>query len=278
MAKNPSTISKRILNKISWEYRNIVRNRFNTIYHCCIQKSGSQWFKQVFKDSLIWKNTKLHIYSPYDNFITEDANILKNLEKLPKGLIISPLYIRYDRFDAMEKPKNSKSFFIARDPRDLIISNYFSLKHSHSPYVQYILEMRKKLNDMSQFDGILEIINSFTIGTKETLNGWFTQNSPNIKLIKFEDIFGNKQKQIFTELINHCGIKIPEEHINSLLDKYSFKKISGRKLGKEDINHHYRKGTPGDWKNYFTEEHKDLFKELSGDLLITCGYEKNNNW
>lgn len=278
MDTNPLTITKKISNRLLWNYRYLLRNRGKTIYHCCIQKSGSQWFKKIFNDQIFWQQNKLLLYTPVDNFITEDQIILQKLNKLPKDLIISPLYLRYTDFNKLQKPEIYKAIYIARDPRDLIISNYFSLKYSHDPYHPYILKMREKLNSMSQDDGITEIINSLTAGTKKTLEGWFTQNSDNIKLILFEDIFGERQFEVFYEVLKHCDINLSINKIKTLLEKYSFKNISGRKQGSEDVKHHYRKGTPGDWKIYFTEQQKDQFKKLSGDLLITCGYEKDNNW
>jgi len=268
----------KISNKLLWNYKYLFRSRGNTIYHCCIQKSGSRWFKKIFSDKIIWQQNKLLLYDPSNNFITDDQQILQKLSKLPKDILISPLYIRYFEFDKLLKPDSYKAFYIARDPRDLIISNYFSLKYSHDPYHPYILKMRKKLNSLSEDDGITKIINSFTKGTKITLEGWFKQKSENVKLIKFEDFFGPKQLTIFSELLEHCDINLTNNEIDMLLDKYSFQKISGRKQGTEDIKHHYRKGTPGDWRNHFTNEHKNIFKDLSGSLLVTCGYEKDNNW
>ena len=278
MGRSSLSITSRISNKLLWNIRYLFRSRNNTIYHCCIQKSGSQWFKKVFSDKIIWQKNSLLLYDPSNNFITDDQSILQKLKKLPDNLIISPLYIRYPEFKKLHKPNTHKAFYIARDPRDLIISNYFSLKFSHDPYHPYILKMREKLNSMSQDDGIMDIINSFTAGTTKTLGGWFTQKSGNIKLLRFEDMFGEKQYDVFSDLLNHCNINISSTDIKILLEKYSFKNISGRKQGSEDIKHHYRKGTPGDWKNHFTNQHKDLFKKLSDNLLVVCGYEKNNNW
>lgn len=278
MSKNNFPLQVRISNKIKWYYRYLTRTRDTTIYHCCIQKSGSQWFKRVFNDEIIWRNTHLAVYSPKGNFITQNEKLLKRLKYLPKKLIVGPLYIRYNDFYRMKKPKNYKAFFVARDPRDLIISNYFSLKYSHSPYDPYIIKMREKLNNMPQNDGISEIINSLTKGIKKTLVGWFFHDFENIQLIKFEDLFSDNQLAIFSDILKFSGIKLPQKEIESLLEKYSFQNISGRQLGDENVKDHFRKGTPGDWKNYFTDKHKKLFKKLAGDMLITCGYEKNNNW
>ena len=40
----------------------------------------------------------------------------------------------------------------------------------------------------------------------------------------------------------------------------------------------FRSGKTGEWKKHFTDEHKAIFKEIAGDLLVRLGYEKNNNW
>jgi hypothetical protein len=40
----------------------------------------------------------------------------------------------------------------------------------------------------------------------------------------------------------------------------------------------FRSGKTGGWREHFTDEHKQLFKDVAGDLLIKLGYEKNNNW
>ena len=40
----------------------------------------------------------------------------------------------------------------------------------------------------------------------------------------------------------------------------------------------FRSGKTGEWKKYFTDEHKKIFKDIAGDLLIKLGYEKDNDW
>lgn len=40
----------------------------------------------------------------------------------------------------------------------------------------------------------------------------------------------------------------------------------------------FRKGSIGDWKEEFNEEHKNAFKEIAGELLIKLGYETDYNW
>jgi hypothetical protein len=278
MPKTGSSLYRKIFHKLSWNFRFFFRSRNKTIYHCCIQKTASQWFRQVLNDPLIWRSNKLLHYSPSENFITEDDEILKKLNNLPTGVIASPLYIRFPDFFAMKKPGAYKAFFVSRDPRDLIVSNYFSLKYSHKLYHPYIIEMRKKLNSMSLNDGVADIISSSTAGIKKTIEGWTNQDSDNIRLVKYEDIFGVHQQKVFADLMKHCDINLSDSVIKLILKKYSFKNMTGRAQGSEDVKSHYRKGIAGDWKNYFTDGHKELFKSLCGDLLIKSGYEKDHSW
>lgn len=40
----------------------------------------------------------------------------------------------------------------------------------------------------------------------------------------------------------------------------------------------FRKGAIGNWPDHFSHEHKCAFKEISGHLIISLGYESDNNW
>lgn len=40
----------------------------------------------------------------------------------------------------------------------------------------------------------------------------------------------------------------------------------------------FREGRIGQWKEYFTERHKKLYKKRYGDTLIHLGYERNKDW
>ena len=50
----------------------------------------------------------------------------------------------------------------------------------------------------------------------------------------------------------------------------------------EDIeprkSHTFRSGKTGGWREYFKDEHKQLFKDVAGNLLVELGYEDSNDW
>ncbi|NNF57304.1 MAG: sulfotransferase [Rhodothermaceae bacterium] len=73
--------------------------------------------------------------------------------------------------------------------------------------------------------------------------------------------------------------RIPRSELGRILRQRSFARLTGgRKRGTENVKSHYRKGTPGDWRNHLSEAHIRAFKERYGDLLVTLGYETSPDW
>lgn len=62
------------------------------------------------------------------------------------------------------------------------------------------------------------------------------------------------------------------------MEDFSFAKQAGRKPSKEDKSSFLRKGTTGDWRNYFTPEAAEVFDHYCGDALIAAGYEPDRSW
>lgn len=248
----------------------------DNIYHCSIQKGASSWFATLFNDPIMLKLTNRPFYRPGKDFIGEYKDKLDLLSDLPKGHIISPIYIRYDDFLKIPKTKKYKAFYVMRDPRDFVISQYFSIKYTHGSSEE-VLKQRELLESMSEEDGIMNRI-PFLIDSYRAMQSWTKSTDENVLVCKFEDLFGANQSTHLKKLFDHLDIKPNEKQFNYIIEKYSFKNIAGRKKGDGDKHSHYRKGVAGDWKNYFTDMHKTKFKELAGDILVDLGYEKDLNW
>lgn len=72
---------------------------------------------------------------------------------------------------------------------------------------------------------------------------------------------------------------IPEWLLKEILTKKSFRRLSGgRRRGQENVQSHYRKGIPGDWRNHLEAVHIRAFKSDHNDLLVKLGYETDDNW
>lgn len=217
--------------------------------------------------------------------------------------------------------KTIKGFHIIRDPRDVIVSAYFSHLNSHpTDGWPELVEYRKRLRSLSKDEGISFMIDNIDdlhyegehVSVPGFMGNW-DYEQPNVLELKYEDMV-KEPDRYFLKIFGFLGIlsdvrystinylkhlskkglfymlfpfgiapslelKVDRWRLLQLVHERDFKRLSkGRKQGQENMAHHYRKGTPGDWKNHFRQQHKRAFKKKYGDLLIRLGYEKNNNW
>jgi tetratricopeptide (TPR) repeat protein len=173
---------------------------------------------------------------------------------------------------------NYAGFHVIRDPRDIIVSAYFSHKKTHASG-EWLIEHRKKLKSVDLDQG-LRLEMDFRSDELKALRNWNYKN-PKVYETRFEIITVNALNE-FRKIFKFLGI-FPEFLSNHLLENiiqaHSFDRLSkGRKPGEEDSGSHYRKGIHGDWVNYISGKNKDYFKGKYGQLLIDLGYEDDFDW
>ena len=208
-----------------------------------------------------------------------------------------------------------KAFHLIRDPRDIVVSSYFSHLLSHKTDVWKDLENHRIfLNTLSQEDGLIHEIEECRKQQFTEMAEWDYKQA-NVLELKFED-FILASEDHWNQITDFVGIPIYPGRPNlrsrlvgwsnqrvkklerriqmpdwasrrnslykgqliQIIQERSFHNRSGRTPGEEDVNHHYRKGVAGDWVNYFTDPVKRSFKSHWGELLVDLGYEKDMNW
>ena len=189
----------------------------------------------------------------------------------------------------------AKVIHIIRDGRDVAVSllyhlwnhatdegGNFELSPEESAKRQAYRENPSKV--MATGDGLLpkEML-------REEATGWKDQVSKSMKddrkllgadytEVRYEDLQKRPAREI-RRLLEFFGAEASDETVKRCVSAASFERLTqGRKRGEEDPTSFFRKGVMGDWRNVFTEEDKQIFKEAAGDLLIELGYEKNNDW
>ena len=107
---------------------------------------------------------------------------------------------------------------------------------------------------------------------------YFDMPEKSLKLIKYEDLLADGPKAL-SDLIEQLTGTTPEpDRIQETINRYSFKRQTGRAAGDENRNSYLRKGQAGDWRNHFSLEAAEIFQKHYGEVLIQAGYEKDNNW
>jgi len=195
---------------------------------------------------------------------------------------------------------------VIRDPRDIVVSGYFSHLKTHDENFSTIKDLRSKLTTSTMEEGLFHEMDFLEFFFNSMYN-WDYSN-PKIKEEKFEVItkadydympifdflnlkdnnksVSNRAKLLLNKLhirglmpVRSESVSLDEKQIHDLWEHCSFKNITkGRKKGVEDTNSHFRKGTSGDWKNHFTDEHKEYFKKKFDDITVRLGYTTDNNW
>jgi hypothetical protein len=249
------------------------------VFHCCVHKTGSQWIRRMLADPLVYKYSGLRTYH-YQSQLPGGVDSRSISDRsfsvpFPTQTIVTPLYINYANFAAIDRPDRSAGFFVMRDPRDIVISWYFSSRYSHR-IMGDLAGIRSQLDSLPESEGFsysIRHLNDF--GLFSAIRSWMVaqQQDPSIKVFRFEDLVGDKPEEAFADMFSHCDIDIPASKVRQLLSHYSFRRSSGRDLGEEDQRAQYRKGVPGDWRNYFDDNLAAEFAAVTNDLAVELGYE-----
>lgn len=201
--------------------------------------------------------------------------ILADLKHVPLG-VIGWGYVDATKENASFLTAAGRvNYFIYRDPRDMLVSQVFFAtdmhgEHGMHDYYTSLPDFGARLNVAItgiEKDGLKMVSVSQRY---EGVFQWLEQK--NVMCIRFEDLINNRDTTLSAMLneVEKTGYKIPtprEKALSVLVDAINPKK-----------SHTFRSGKTGGWTQHFTEDHKKLFKEVSGDLLVRLGYEKNNDW
>ena len=252
------------------------------VYHCCTHKSASQWVRALLSDVSTLRHSGLdHFHYQTEWREGRDPRPVDERffsEAFPERTIASPLYLHYRCFKDLPKPDRYRAFFVLRDPRDVVVSFYFSMKHSH-PLNPGVECRRAELQKRSKTDGLCFLIEQMAdYGFFQAQRSWVGAEDPDVRVFRYEDLTGPNQFEEVRRLFRFCTIPMPDPALRRLLHRHAFeRKSGGREKGQEDIEAHQRKGVAGDWKNHFTERVAGKFAEETGDLVDSLGYEEEGD-
>jgi len=211
-----------------------------------------------------------------DNQPLSEKGILANIYQMRPGDIgYGYLNANQQYIQALNRP-GMASVFVYRDPRDMIISHVFYATvmfqdHGmHRYYTENLETMEERIN--AAIYGVNEE-GSKLISVKaryDAYQDWLSQ--PQVLSLRFEDLI-LKQDISFNKLLN-------------FLEEKGFQAGFERKKAIEELaaaiapkrSGTFRKGKPGNWREYFTQGNTENFKESTGNLLVQLGYERNNEW
>lgn len=236
-----------------------------------------------------------------------ESEILVDLERLLPGDIAYGHVHAFPEVVSFVCRDGFVPYFILRDPRDVVVSHVHYVSELEPRHIHH----RHYTQNLQSFDerlsaSILGIPNKLAPPTSELQTAqrrtdpsavglqkdtsksteipalpniyqrfepymdWLDQTQ--VLLLHFEDFITSREKTI-AAVYDHAV----QQGFCSNYDRETAIQILGNSIDPQK-SPTFRSGKVGGWHTAFTEEHKVLFKDIAGDLLIRLGYEQNNDW
>jgi len=267
--------------KAAAHWKKLNFNDVTPIYANAFHKSGSHLLLQILY-GLMDIAPYRHLEQAPIRMITAEGRkrttqeVMRDLSKLHPG-IIQWGYLSYNPefVNFFAQRSQIATLFIYRDPRDQLISSIFYAVDIHKKHAQHkyfssiTMDERIKTAIIGRNVPGLEFLPNIR-AQYENILGWVAD--PKVLSFKFEDLINSPSSQL-ERLLDHLqskGLQIQasrETAIQTLLMAIQ-----------PENSPTFRKGKTGGWREHFTDEHIKIFKEITGDLLITLGYETDNDW
>jgi len=250
---------------------------YTNIYHCCVYKTGSQWIRRIFSDPRVYRWCGL---KPINGAMLNNVSgkiVQLSERRKPEGFssnrFVAGLFMSYDNFMEMKQYGNYVAFFIKRDPRELVVSWYFSTRYTHVKRAG-VNSLRAQMKGMTDEEGIIFSIDYWSRNQLfDILLQWqkAEENNESIKVFSFEKLTGNDGFYYLGKIFSYCKIEIPQKKLLSVYEAHSAKNIASKKS--DDKYAFASKNNNLKWPKYFTKDVEKYFLKAAPTLVEDLGYK-----
>lgn len=190
-------------------------------------------------------------------------------------------------------PEGPPAVYVTRDGRDTMVSMYFymlrALPNPDAGFRELPGHIRPYFQDMHDLKDIRGNMPTFIerqmarpLGSKanwhDHVRTSLDSEREDVPFVKYEDMLADGPGTLAKAMRTLTGDEPDMDRCRQSIDKFAFKKQTGRASGSEDKQSFLRKGQAGDWRNHFSKESAEVFDQHAGDTLIALGYENDRGW
>ncbi|MBS0470865.1 MAG: sulfotransferase domain-containing protein [Proteobacteria bacterium] len=231
--------------------------------HCTTARAASQWVRLMLSDPWLYR---YHGHLPYAG---------RDMPKrLPRGAMVTSQYWNtadLRRFRESNGP--ARAIFVVRDPRDLVVSWYFSSRYGHDAGFSQIEWRRARMAGMTEDEGLAHMIERFL---PIAVNMWSwakeAQDDPSVRIVRYEDLTGTGKRDAWRGVFGHFGFAVPDGEIARLLEYYSLDNLKAAPVNASGVSR-YRTARAGGWQAAMSPANRDRFLHLHGKLVEAFGYD-----
>ena len=160
-----------------------------------------------------------------------------------------------------------RKVLLVRDPRDILVSYYYSMKFSHPVPTEgerrdYFMSIRAKAQSLSIDDFVLS---SATTETAERYRGYIPVLDRDWRVYRYEDVVFRKRAWL-TDLADYLALGLGEDEIFRIADKHDIFPEQ------EDVNKHVRQVKPGNYRVQLKPETIEALNHSLADIIEAFGY------
>ena len=244
-----------------------------SVFFMSVHKSGSTLLNNVVKELCsCLEYSFVDIQSHFFNTGIPDNNIPDHTSEIFKknGYVYSGFRYFPHQYE-IEPLDDCKLILLLRDPRDAVVSQYFSITKSHpmpgsahgGELYDHMKEMRKNFSEMDIDEFCLQEIQGFV--KKLEVYDSLMRTHNDYRLFQYEEVIYLKKKWILN-MLNFLGWKMGHGDALRFARKYD------QFPSKEDANAHIRQVHPG---NFRTKLKKETIAEINNkyrDVLMRFHY------
>ena len=245
----------------------------NSCYIFGIHKSGSTLLNKIIKD--ICYECKLPFVAPAEQFFSQGFLSSDIVDDISPIFFERGFYYLGFRYFWKKKLgvdlKNHKCILVVRDPRDALVSLYYSSKYSHGmPKSGTIKESMQKFRSELQKEEISEyfsrdnIINDFA-ETHEKY--YFNLPRSSTRIYRYEDVIFFKREWV-TDMLTFLGLELPSEKVAKIADRHDLIP------DKEQPDKFVRQVVPGNYKKHLSRPIIEKLNRRFSYILSWYGYDR----
>jgi len=235
------------------------------VYHASVQKTGSQWIKAVLSDPDIRRMTGLHTY-PQHRYEWNEFHA-----SFPPYHFIPGLYISYGAFEEIRKPSRYAVFYVLRDPRDITVSWYFSMLHTHR-LAGKVPQHRAVLRERSRSDGLMYAIDVLALKFAFMRDWLLRADRDRVLFVHFSELT-ESPVPTYRRILEHCGFAVSSDLLRAVTSRYTKETMAARERARPLLlkrriadRSHYRH-TGETWDDIADPCHRERLLSVAGDVV-----------
>ncbi|MEM1327999.1 MAG: sulfotransferase domain-containing protein [Bacteroidota bacterium] len=256
--------------------KKLAKNTHPSILHFSLNKAATQYTKRVLTEvaaahDLV--NVHYNGYAFHSDFPYLDQ--LSAVEIQRYQYLFQPKGYCYSVFGGMiESIPDLPDYLVVwmiRDPRDILVSSYFSMANSHP-------RPNKRSNKLDDFDEKRQFAQQHTVDeyvkseSDDLLSVYgryidlLLTRHPSCYITKYEDMVSNHEGWLMN-MMNYCQLEISEVLKNQLLQQHQQMRPKG-----ENQQSHMRRGVAGDFREKLESNTIDFLNDQFADVLNRFEY------